>query len=132
MLTKEELQMLKELFNEDKEVVVSEYKEKPPTVEPLPAKDICFCNSNKNKNNHYNAHYAAMAGLEPIEVMQLVLSREEFIGFLKGNIIKYSMRAGLKRGEPTEKDLAKAQRYKEWLMKTLYLDPKHLINPKED
>lgn len=78
---------------------------------------------------YYDEHYASMAGLEPIELMQLVLSPAEFIGFLKGNIIKYSMRAGKKQGEAAEKDVAKAKRYIEWLMKLGYKMP---INPKED
>lgn len=80
-------------------------------------------------NKHYDEHYASMVGLEPIELMQLVLSSAEFIGFLKGNIIKYSMRAGKKQGEAAEKDVAKAKRYTEWLMKLGYKMP---INPKED
>ncbi len=78
---------------------------------------------------HYDEHYASMVGLEPIELMQLVLSYDEFIGFLKGNIIKYTMRAGKKQGEAAEKDVAKAKRYIEWLMKLGYKMP---INPKED
>lgn len=78
---------------------------------------------------HYDEHYASMVGLEPIELMQLVLTYDEFIGFLKGNIIKYSMRAGKKQGEAAEKDIAKAKRYTEWLMKLGYKMP---INPKED
>lgn len=78
---------------------------------------------------YYDEHYASMVGLEPIELMQLVLSPAEFIGFLKGNIIKYSMRAGKKQGEAAEKDVAKAKRYIEWLMKLGYKMP---INPKED
>lgn len=78
---------------------------------------------------YYDEHYASMAGLEPIELMQLVLSPAEFIGFLKGNIIKYTMRAGKKQGEAAEKDAAKAKRYAEWLMKLGYKMP---INPKED
>lgn len=80
-------------------------------------------------NKHYDEHYASMVDLEPIELMQLVLSSAEFIGFLKGNIIKYSMRAGKKQGEAAEKDVAKAKRYTEWLMKLGYKMP---INPKED
>lgn len=91
--------------------------------------DVC---RGQTKNKFYDVHYAAMAGLEPIELMQLVMSREEFIGFLKGNIIKYTMRAGCKLGEAAEKDITKANRYKQWLMKVLYIDEKTLINPKED
>ena len=78
---------------------------------------------------HYDEHYASMVGLEPIELMQLVLSYDELIGFLKGNIIKYTLRAGKKQGEAAEKDAAKAKRYIEWLMKFGYKMP---INPKED
>lgn len=96
-----------------------------------------------NDNNHtedastsntkyYDEHYASMVGLEPIELMQLVLSPAEVIGFLKGNIIKYSMRAGKKQGEAAEKDVAKAKRYTEWLRKANYCDTQFLINPKED
>lgn len=80
-------------------------------------------------NKHYDEHYASMIGLEPIELMQLVLSLPEFVGFLKGNIIKYTMRAGKKQGEAAEKDAAKAKRYTEWLVKLGYKMP---INPKED
>jgi len=40
-------------------------------------------------------HYKTMA-VEPWEVMQAVLTHEEWVGFLKGNVIKYSMRQGRK------------------------------------
>lgn len=40
-------------------------------------------------------HYKTMA-VQPWDVMQAVLSRAEWVGFLKGNIIKYSMRQGRK------------------------------------
>ena len=47
-------------------------------------------------------HYTSM-GMQPWEVMAAVLSHEEFVGYLKGNIIKYSMRQGLKGSDDTEK-----------------------------
>jgi hypothetical protein len=40
-------------------------------------------------------HYKDMA-VEPWVVMQAVLTPEEFRGYLKGNVIKYSMRQGKK------------------------------------
>jgi hypothetical protein len=40
-------------------------------------------------------HYKEMA-VQPWHVMESVLTREEFIGFLKGNLIKYAMRQGKK------------------------------------
>ena len=42
-------------------------------------------------------HYKDM-GVPPWDVLEATLTKSEFIGFLKGNIIKYSMRQGV-RGE---------------------------------
>ena len=58
------------------------------------------------------AHYLACP-IQPIELMQYTLTHEELLGFLKGNIIKYTLRANHK-GTP-EKDKAKALQYKKWL-----------------
>ncbi len=55
-------------------------------------------------------HYANMQ-IEPFEVMQGLLTHPEYVGFLKGNIVKYSMRQGRKAGEPAEKDAAKCRAY---------------------
>ena len=52
-------------------------------------------------------HYKDMA-VQPWDVMQNVLSEDEFIGFLKGNVIKYSMRQGKKEGSD---DAGKAKHY---------------------
>lgn len=53
-------------------------------------------------------HYKEMP-IQPWAVMEAVLTPEEFRGFLKGNIIKYSMRAGRKQGSD---DANKAMHYK--------------------
>lgn len=60
-----------------------------------------------------STHY--MGAVQPIELMLNVLTREEFIGFLKGNMIKYAFRAGRKAGESAEKDRNKYLTYTEWL-----------------
>ena len=52
-------------------------------------------------------HYKEMP-IQPWAVMESVLTRDEFVGFLKGNIIKYSMRAGRKEGSD---DANKAKHY---------------------
>lgn len=57
------------------------------------------------------SHYKDMP-MQPWDVMQAVLTPEEFRGFLKGNIIKYSMRAGRKDGSD---DAGKAQHYRQKL-----------------
>lgn len=59
---------------------------------------------------HYNS-----LDIQPLELMQAMLSPEEFKGFLKGNILKYTMRKGLKPGETVSKDSKKAKQYKYWL-----------------
>jgi hypothetical protein len=53
------------------------------------------------------SHYKDMA-IQPWEVMEAVMTEEEFIGFLRGNIIKYSLRAGRKEGSD---DASKAKHY---------------------
>jgi len=58
------------------------------------------------------SHYKDMA-IQPWTIMQQVLTQEEFIGFLKGNIIKYSMRAGRKGAK--QEDIDKARHYIEKL-----------------
>jgi hypothetical protein len=52
-------------------------------------------------------HYKEMP-IQPWAVMQDVLTPAEFRGFLKGNIIKYAMRAGRKEGSD---DAGKARHY---------------------
>jgi hypothetical protein len=62
-------------------------------------------------------HYKEMP-VQPWTVMENVLTRAEFIGFLKGNIIKYSMRAGRKGA--TDEDINKAFHYIEKLNEVDY------------
>jgi len=52
-------------------------------------------------------HYKEM-GMQPWDVMAAVLTHEEFVGFLKGNIIKYAMRQGKKDSD----DAGKARHYR--------------------
>jgi hypothetical protein len=65
-------------------------------------------------------HYKDMA-VQPWDVMQEVLTYEEFVGFLKGNVIKYSMRQGKKEGSD---DGAKAQHYLAKLREVRYEEGK--------
>lgn len=77
------------------------------------------------KREWYDKHYSEMS-IEPIEVMQKVFTKEQFEGFLMGNIIKYSMRAGHKGNK--EEDLKKAERYQDWLEEFREIG---IINPRE-
>ncbi len=57
-------------------------------------------------------HYNKLGNKQPIMIMLRELTHAEFRGFLKGNVIKYTTRAGLKEGTD---DAAKAQQYRKWL-----------------
>jgi hypothetical protein len=61
---------------------------------------------------HTPSHYTA-GGMEVIDILRAKLSLEEFRGFCKGNVIKYTLRAELKGGV---KDYAKANVYSGWLV----------------
>ena len=63
----------------------------------------------------FDKHYAG--SVQPIEVMQEHMSHDEFIGFLRGNIIKYACRLGKK--DSAEKEAAKIYRYSEWLLQAI-------------
>lgn len=49
--------------------------------------------------------------IETIDCIESQLSEAEFKGYLKGNIIKYISRSGLKFANPEKDDLMKAQWY---------------------
>lgn len=88
--------------------IIDDNKEKPMTMWDDAMHD-CL-----SENKMHDEHYRSMP-IEPLEVMQAVLTPEEYRGFLKGNIIKYSMRAGRKAGEPVDKEVDKARNYQQLL-----------------
>lgn len=53
-------------------------------------------------------------GIEPINLMRANFSKEEFTGFLQGNVLKYMLRYKDKNGV---EDLKKAKTYLTWLIK---------------
>lgn len=65
----------------------------------------------KADEHHYDGE------VQPIELMQAQMTREAFIGFLRGNIIKYAARLGKK--DAPEKEAKKIQTYANWLVKVL-------------
>lgn len=78
-----------------------------------------------------SVHYKE-SRMQPIEVMQSILTQEEFIGYLKGNIIKYRMRARHK--DNYEKDINKSYQYAFWLTlvkQNIVIDPTKHSLPKD-
>ena len=72
----------------------------------------------------YDDHY--QGDVEPIELMQAQMTREAFMGFLRGNIIKYASRFGKK--DNMAKEAAKIRVYAEWLEVAAMND---VVNPHE-
>lgn len=63
-----------------------------------------------NKPSHYNK-----SGIECIQAIEASMTREEFLGYLKGNVLKYNWRYRYKNGV---EDLEKAQWYQNKLLET--------------
>lgn len=62
----------------------------------------------------YDTHY--QGAVQPIQLMQEQMTREAFMGFLRGNIIKYASRCGKK--DDIIKETAKLLQYAVWLHQT--------------
>lgn len=62
-----------------------------------------------------NPHYDT--SIQPIETMQANMTPDEFLGYLKGNIIKYACRCG-RKDEPL-KEAKKIKEYAGWLVDAL-------------
>ena len=61
-----------------------------------------------NHPDHYNK-----GGIETIDLIKMALSDDEFQGYLKGNVLKYKLRAPYKGKESEDHDKAKV--YYDWL-----------------
>ena len=85
----------------EQEISFSDY----PDIYPTPIKD------NVNSPSHYG-----QGKIEAIEYIKDSLTKEEYIGYLRGNIAKYLHRWRYKNGL---EDLNKAQVYLGWLIKEI-------------
>lgn len=73
---------------------------------------------------HHDQHYQGR--VQPLELMQAQMTQEEFIGFLRGNIIKYASRLGKK--DDRAKEAEKILRYAAWLKEAV---SGRTINPRK-
>lgn len=71
-----------------------------------------------NKPDHYQLF---ADGTEAIDVIRRTLSPEEFVGYCKGNVLKYRLRAGKK--DKLEQDIAKAETYVRMMAAALPHEP---------
>ena len=84
-----------------------------PTFEPFVSAEDAQPTGSKHDPVNNPSHYAS-GGIECIEAIKASMSREAFLGYLKGNVQKYMWRYE-KKANPVE-DLKKARWYQERLI----------------
>ena len=77
-------------------------KDKQPAETPVPTPGMATAAK----------HYQLLTQ-QPIEIMQRLMTHEQFVGFLWGNCIKYALRLGHK--DDTASDAGKLAQYARWL-----------------
>ena len=80
-----------------------------------------------NATDAIKPDYYERSAMQPLEVMQRIMTAEQFEGFLLGNCIKYRMRCENKGQR--DSDMYKARQYAYWLEMT---KEGRIINPSED
>jgi len=70
------------------------------------------------------SHYQ-VSGFQPIQVMQAIMTPEQFIGFNLGNVLKYAMR--LNHKNQSRLDAGKCQQYATWMCEAM--DGKIIVPP---
>ena len=85
----------------------------------VPNPDLVTDIDNNKAKNPNSKHYELWENFEAIDVIKLALTDEEYKGFLKGNILKYRLRAGKKNIENDNiiKDINKSIDYQKELNK---------------
>lgn len=83
--------------------------------------------SNNSGSYAIKPDYYERSAMQPLEVMQRIMTAEQFEGFLLGNCIKYRMRCENKGQR--DSDMYKARQYAYWLEMT---KEGRIINPSED
>lgn len=78
-------------------------------VEPLRDSSCIFGDGGVSSPDYYQ-----VSTEQPIQIMREIMTQDEFIGFLWGNIIKYSMR--MKRKDNPVSEVKKIKQYATWLI----------------
>ncbi|MFA7143141.1 MAG: DUF3310 domain-containing protein [Candidatus Dojkabacteria bacterium] len=84
-------------------------------IETLIYNQFVVENKLTNTDVSRQSHYASQS-IQPIEYMMAVMTPEQFVGYLWGNVIKYDSRWGKKNGV---EDLNKSEVYRNWLVEFL-------------
>jgi len=86
----------------------------PGSASPVGTPSESAAHAQSAEQVNHPAHYGGIDNpYEVIKVLEAWLTPDEFVGFLKGNIIKYNARARMKHGP---QDHAKAAWYQNYLV----------------
>jgi hypothetical protein len=100
-------------------VFINDMEIESMSVEPFVSVEDAPTHGSKHDPVNHPSHYAS-GGIECIEAIKASMSREAFLGYLKGNVQKYVFRYE-KKVAPWE-DLKKARWYLERLIKEIEND----------
>lgn len=78
--------------------------------------EVYFEESKRDLDLIDNQIHYTVNGIQPIQIMKANMTKEEFRGFLEGNILKYPLRYKHKNGL---EDLKKAKTYLTWLIEDI-------------
>lgn len=84
--------------------------------ENIPWKSVPLCfkeESEKEDKVNNPKHYKIFPNMEVLDVIKKTLTLEEFVGYCKGNVLKYRLRAGKK--DNLQQDIDKADYYQNLL-----------------
>jgi hypothetical protein len=109
-----DLERLMEKLEENQVFIMNDRPQRPTKPASTP--------DDKTKGSHYEK-----AAMQPLEVMQRIMTTEQFKGFLLGNYIKYRLRSEFKNQRSS--DEYKARQYAYWLE---MVKDGHIINPSKD
>ena len=100
----------KERFNELTGEKISEEPANKPNEEPKEPNSRIYTTVTESADSvNHPAHYKH-GDIATLDIIRMSLTAEEFQGFLKGNVLKYQIRAPFKHETPDE-DYAKAKYY---------------------
>lgn len=102
-------------FEEMDEALIDDLYESLVSLEkpkPDPAADVNVENDMVDNPEHYT-----FGGIETVDYLRAKLTKEEFVGWCRGNALKYLSRAGHKDEELQE--YRKAAKYIEWIIDAL-------------
>ena len=112
--TKDDPEMLSDLLKEDYKLAEEKMKDS------YTRQGYKFKTSWGDEDVNSPSHYAQQGDIECIDAMESMLTREEIIGYLRGNSFKYRWRCRSKGN--AVKDLRKAQWYENRLLSILQSD----------